>query len=181
MQSSGLPQDVSRYRNSFWWGWNNTTVPFEGTLGTLVPVLPVYGEHGHPGEPPVDRPLLNFSVPALYAAIPGADKLMIKVACAGHSMPWENRAKDLHYMTREWLKHTVVAGLMSGSHALDMNGTRSCPSLAISVGLPGKLGGFLCGDAGGRTCRGADAVVGFSRAFWVVDGQDGRRSAGRAG
>jgi hypothetical protein len=119
---SGVPEGVSRVRNSYWWGWNNTTVPFDGTLGTLVPVCIVYGEFDTQANHPSPNPLVDFSVPALYTAIAGADKLMIKVACAGHSMPWENRAKDLHHMTREWLKHTAVAGLKSGSYALDMNG-----------------------------------------------------------
>ncbi|WP_395372623.1 alpha/beta fold hydrolase [Streptomyces tubercidicus] len=119
---SGVSEGISRVRNSYWWGWNNTTVPFDGILGTLVPVCLVYGEFDTQAMHPSPIPLTDFSVPALYAAVPGADKLMIKVACAGHSMPWESRAKDLHHMTRDWLKHTAVAGHKSGSYALDTDG-----------------------------------------------------------
>lgn len=44
------------------------------------------------------------------------------LACADHMMPWENLAKDLHHMTRDWLKHTAVAGFKNGSYTLDANG-----------------------------------------------------------
>ncbi|MFD7907391.1 alpha/beta fold hydrolase [Kitasatospora sp. NPDC059722] len=120
--NSGVPEGVCRFRNSFWWGWNDATVPLDNTLGTVVPVLLVYGEDDTQAIHPTPDDRTNFSVPALYAAIPGTDKLMIRVACAGHQMVWENRAKDLHHMAREWLKHTAVDGLKSGSYALDTNG-----------------------------------------------------------
>ncbi|MFI9365545.1 alpha/beta hydrolase [Kitasatospora sp. NPDC053057] len=116
------PEGVSRVRNSYWWGWNNSTVPLDGTLGALVPVCLVYGEFDTQAMHPSPVPATDFSVPALYTAIPGTDKLMIEVACTGHMMPWENRAKDLHQMCREWLKHTAVAGFKSGSYTLDTAG-----------------------------------------------------------
>lgn len=120
---SGAPIGVSRVRNSFWWGWNNTTVPLDGILGTVVPVFLVYGKHDMQAMHPSPVAQLNFSVRDLYAAIPGADKLMIKVDATGHFMPWERRAKDLHHMAREWLGNTAVDGHKSGSYALDVNGT----------------------------------------------------------
>lgn len=127
---SGVSEGISRVRNSYWWGWNNTTVPFDGILGTLVPVCLVYGEFDTQAMHPSPIPLTDFSVPALYAAVPGADKLMIKVACAGHSMPWESRAKDLHHMTRDWLKHTAAfTTRAAATHSTWTATTRSRPSL----------------------------------------------------
>jgi pimeloyl-ACP methyl ester carboxylesterase len=112
------PSGVQRIRNSYWWGWNDTTVPLGGILGTLVPVFLTYGEFDTQAMHPSSNVLIDFSVPKLYNAIPGADKLMVKVTCAGHSMPWEQRAKTLHHMSREWLKHTAVDGLKNGSYVL---------------------------------------------------------------
>ncbi|MEV7024267.1 alpha/beta fold hydrolase [Kitasatospora sp. NPDC093558] len=119
---AGVPDGIGRFRNSFWWGWNDTTVPLDNTLGTTVPVLIVYGEFDTQAMHKSSDVRFNFWVPDLYAAIPGTDKLMIRVACAGHQMVWETRAKDLHTMSREWLKNRTVDGLKSGSYALDTNG-----------------------------------------------------------
>ncbi|MFJ8628632.1 alpha/beta hydrolase [Kitasatospora sp. NPDC093550] len=121
--SAGAPEGVCRFRNSFWWGWNNTTVPLDNILGTVVPVAIVYGEFDTQAMHPSADPRLNFSVPQLYAAIPGTDKLMIRLDCAGHQLVWETRAPCLHHIARQWLKHTAVDGHKSGKYALDMNGT----------------------------------------------------------
>jgi hypothetical protein len=74
----GSVEGVMRVRNPFLWGWNSTTVAFDGTLGGSVPVLIIYGE--------LDTPVAAspFSVPALYNAIPGSHKLLFRVACTGH-------------------------------------------------------------------------------------------------
>ncbi|MFF4486001.1 alpha/beta hydrolase [Streptomyces sp. NPDC001544] len=119
--SGGVPEGIARFRNSYWWGWNNATVPLDGTLGTLLPVFIVYGEFDTQANHPSSNPLTDFSVPALYQAVPGADKLMVRVSCAGHQMPWETRAKTLQHMSREWLKHSALDGLKNGSYVLDMN------------------------------------------------------------
>ncbi|MGP3947904.1 alpha/beta fold hydrolase [Streptomyces sp. 7N604] len=118
-----VPEGVMRFRNSFWWGWNSTTVPLDGTLGAAVPVLIVYGALDTQANTSPDLgPLLYFSVPALYKAIPGPKKLMFRVACAGHSMVWERQSKVLHRMSKQWLKHTTVEGLTNGSYDVDEDG-----------------------------------------------------------
>lgn len=115
----GRPEGVLRSRNAFWWGWNSTTVKLDGTLGQSVPVLIIYGEHDiQVAAPP-------FSVSALYNAIPGARKLMFKVACAGHFMNWERQAKVLHHISKQWLKCGAVDGFTSGSFFVDTAGNLS--------------------------------------------------------
>ncbi|WP_331765733.1 alpha/beta fold hydrolase [Embleya sp. NBC_00896] len=122
-KESGVAQGLVRIRNSYWWGWNSTTVPQDGTLGGTVPVLIVYGDLDTQANTPVSSgPLLHFSVPALYDAIPGPNKLMFRIACAGHSMVWERQSKVLHRMSRQWLKHTAVEGLAKGSFFVDEDG-----------------------------------------------------------
>jgi pimeloyl-ACP methyl ester carboxylesterase len=118
----GELQGVMRIRNSFWWGWNSATVPLDGILGGAVPVLIVYGDLDTQANTAPDLGLLHFSVPALYKAIPGPNKLMIRVACAGHSMVWERQYKVLHRMSRQWIRHRVVDGLTSGSFFLNEDG-----------------------------------------------------------
>lgn len=119
----GVAQGVNRIRNSYWWGWNSTTVPLHGTLGRDVPVCIVYGELDTQANTPVSSgPLLHFSVPALYDAVPGTKKLMFRVACTGHLMVWERQSKFLHHMSRQWLKHGTVEGLSSGSYFRDEDG-----------------------------------------------------------
>jgi pimeloyl-ACP methyl ester carboxylesterase len=119
--AGGVIEGVARFRNTYWWGWNDTTVPLDGTLGTLVPVFITYGEFDTQANHPSASSLTDFSVPKLYERIPGADKLMVKVTCAGHQMVWERRYKALQHMSRQWLKHTAVDGLKSGSYVLDAN------------------------------------------------------------
>ncbi|WP_081954490.1 alpha/beta fold hydrolase [Neobacillus niacini] len=118
----GRPEGVLRYRNAFWWGWNSTTVKLDGTLGQSVPVLIIYGEHDSQVTQTTSSPFTTFSVTALYDAIPGARKLIFKVACAGHSMVWERQAKVLHYISKQWLKRGSVVGLTNGSFFVDTGG-----------------------------------------------------------
>ncbi|MFD8780549.1 alpha/beta fold hydrolase [Streptomyces sp. NPDC059916] len=121
--ATGLPEGVSRWRFPYWWGWNSTTAPLHGTLGRRVPVFIVYGDLDTTANTPESSPdVLYFSVPALYAAIPGPRKLMIRVAGTGHQMNWEGQYKVLHGMSRQWLKDRTVDGFEEGSYFLDGNG-----------------------------------------------------------
>ncbi len=124
---SGRPEGVSRFRNGLNWGWNRTTAGQGGTLGGSVPVLIVYGEHDTTANttPPSSNPALNFSVPALYDAITGSRKLLVKMACAGHSLPWEVQHKNLHDLSKFWLKHMRVDGKTEGRFDMDENGAIS--------------------------------------------------------
>ncbi|MGW9032769.1 alpha/beta fold hydrolase [Streptomyces sp. NPDC055722] len=120
---TGQPVGVQRWRFPFWWGWNSTTVPLHGTLGGRVPVFIVYGDLDTTVNTPESSPdVFYFSVPALYAAIPGPRKLMIRVAGTSHPMIWESRHTVVHQMSRQWLKHRKVDGFDKGSYFLDENG-----------------------------------------------------------
>ncbi|MFF4011662.1 alpha/beta fold hydrolase [Streptomyces sp. NPDC001717] len=120
---AGPPQGLNRIRNSFWWGWNSTTVPLHGVLGDSVPVCIVYGEHDSTVNTAPNLGLLYFSVPELYKAIPGPNKLMFKIACAGHQAVWEKEAsKLLHTMSYHWLEFGKVEGATSGSYERDQDG-----------------------------------------------------------
>jgi pimeloyl-ACP methyl ester carboxylesterase len=112
-------EGVIRVRNPFLWGWNNTTVKFDSTLGGSVPVLIIYGEH--------DRQVIAnpFSVTALYDAIPGSSKLSFKVACSGHFMAWEGQRRVLHHISKQWLKHGLVDGFTTGRFFVDTEGNIS--------------------------------------------------------
>lgn len=116
---AGAPEGVMRVKNQYWWGWNSTTVPLDGTLGSDVPVLIIYGDLDSTVNTSPDLGLLYFSVPALYQAIPGDQKLMFRIACAGHQIVWEHKAKVVHNMSREWLKNGTVDDLAKGSFFLD--------------------------------------------------------------
>ncbi|MFE9930944.1 alpha/beta fold hydrolase [Streptomyces sp. NPDC005533] len=119
--ASGAPQGVLRYRNPFWWGWNKTGAKLHGVLGDKVPVLIAYGERDQTVQSPAGTvPFL--SVTELYKTIPGAKKLMFKVACAGHQIPWERASKHVHHLSREWLKHTAIEGHTQGSFLMDKEG-----------------------------------------------------------
>ncbi|MFE2289211.1 alpha/beta fold hydrolase [Streptomyces sp. NPDC059443] len=118
----GAPEGLNRVRNSYWWGWNSTTVPLHGILGGSVPVCLVYGEHDSIVNTAPDLGLLYFSVPELYKAIPGPNKLMIRMACMGHQAPWESQAKQLHTMSDHWLNQGKIEGATSGSYARDEDG-----------------------------------------------------------
>ncbi|MFF0085205.1 alpha/beta fold hydrolase [Streptomyces canus] len=119
---AGKPSGVMRVKNQYWWGWNSTTVPLDGILGSDVPVLIIYGDLDTTVNTPANLGLLHFSVPALYDAIPGAHKLMFRVACASHQIPWERQAMAVHKMSRQWLKDGTVESLAKGSYFLDEDG-----------------------------------------------------------
>ncbi|MGW0767016.1 alpha/beta fold hydrolase [Streptomyces sp. NPDC002676] len=124
----GTHEGVLRYRNTYWWGWNTQTVPIKdasGTpvLGEAVPVLIIYGDQDTQANTPATLPpVLHFSVPDLYEAVPGVQKLMFRYAGAGHSMVWERMSKPLHDMSKQWLKNRKVEGLTSGSYFRDIDG-----------------------------------------------------------
>ncbi|MEV7521015.1 alpha/beta fold hydrolase [Streptomyces sp. NPDC091371] len=116
---NGQVEGVNRQRQPFWWGWNKQTVPLHGVLGGTVPVLIVYGE--------LDETVTTagVSVTELYKTIPGAQKLMFKLACASHQMVWEGQRTLLHEMSKQWLKNTKVYGKSSGSFYVDKDGNHS--------------------------------------------------------
>ncbi|MFG2333266.1 alpha/beta fold hydrolase [Streptomyces sp. NPDC048604] len=120
-------QGLNRIRNFARWGWNNTTAAKGGVLGGSVPVLIVHGEFDKVAntKPPSTNPELNFSVPALYDAVAGSHKLLVTMACAGHSMPWEMQHKNLHNLSKHWLKHLKVDGKTHGVFEMDKNGVLS--------------------------------------------------------
>ncbi|WP_406063209.1 alpha/beta hydrolase [Streptomyces sp. NBC_01077] len=117
----------NRIRNFVRWGWNNTTAAQGGVLGGGVPVLIVYGEYDKQvnTSPPNPNPELNFSVPSLYNAVTGAHKLMVKLACAGHSVVWEMQHKNVHHLSKHWLKHLKVDGKTQGVFDMDTDGNLS--------------------------------------------------------
>ncbi|MET9855074.1 alpha/beta fold hydrolase [Streptomyces sp. NPDC006450] len=116
------PQGLSRIRNSYWWGWNSTTVKLHDVLGDKVPVCIVYGEHDSVVNTASNLGLQYFSVPELYRLIPKEKKLMFRLACAGHQAPWEGVANDIHTMSDHWLKHGKVEGETKGSFHRDEDG-----------------------------------------------------------
>ena len=81
-----------------------------------VPVLIVYGGED---KAATTAPL---SIVDLYNAIQGERKLMFKIACTGHYMPWESRFKDLHQISEQWLKNQSVRDHEKGSFLLTVNG-----------------------------------------------------------
>ncbi len=127
---SGQPEGVMRNRNAVWWGWNSNIVhtdPTAAVLGThRVPVLIVYGDLDTQAN---QTSPIELSVPKLYAAIQGnTNKLMFRIACTGHFMPWERQATVLHRMSEQWLRQPPpsqpprVFGLTSGSFFLNEEG-----------------------------------------------------------
>ncbi|MEU9861616.1 alpha/beta fold hydrolase [Streptomyces sp. NPDC047971] len=115
----GSPEGLNRIRNSYWWGWNSTTVPLHGILGDKVPVCIVYGEHDTIINTSPGLGLLYFSTSELYKKIPGPKKLMFRLSCAGHQIVWERKAKLLHTMSEHWLKDGKVFGETKGSFYRD--------------------------------------------------------------
>jgi pimeloyl-ACP methyl ester carboxylesterase len=120
----GPPEGLNRIRNFIRWGWNETTAAQGGVLGGSVPVLIAYGGHDTQvnTSPPNPNPELNFSVPSLYNAIEGAHKLMVKLACAGHSVQWEMQHKNVHNLSKHWLKHLKIDGKTQGIFDMNTNG-----------------------------------------------------------
>ncbi|MGW0120727.1 hypothetical protein [Streptomyces sp. NPDC003327] len=123
----GPPEGLNRIRNFVRWGWNKTTAGQGGVLGGDVPVLIVYGDRDSQvnTSPPNPDPELNFSVPALYNAVAGSRKLMVKLACAGHSVVWEQQHKNVHNLSKHWLKHLTVDGKTQGVFDMSTNGDLS--------------------------------------------------------
>jgi pimeloyl-ACP methyl ester carboxylesterase len=129
--SPGVYEGIHRFRNSYFWGWTNETVPYRDTsgnyvLGDRVPVAIVHGELDRTANTPPTvsvPPALRFSVPALYTAVGGPEKLMFQLEGAGHSVVWERPAEIVHDIAFQWLhnKHKVW-GLTSGSYYRDSLG-----------------------------------------------------------
>ncbi|MFJ9417717.1 alpha/beta fold hydrolase [Streptomyces sp. NPDC101227] len=122
--TAGAPEGVMRWRNSYWWGWNTSTAPHGSTLGNAVPVCIVYGDQDRTANTPEEMgPVLHFSVPKLYKAIQGANKLMFRVEGWDHNPVWEGKAaKDLQHMSWKWLKDKKVYGAETGSWVMDTDG-----------------------------------------------------------
>ncbi|MFF5937177.1 alpha/beta fold hydrolase [Streptomyces sp. NPDC012508] len=123
----GPPEGLSRVRNFVRWGWNRTTAAQGGVLGGSVPVLIVYGDADATvnTSPPSTNPELNVSVPALYDAVAGSHKLMVRLADAGHSLVWEVQHKNVHNLSKHWLKHLKVDGKTQGVFDMAVNGDLS--------------------------------------------------------
>ncbi|MFF0204820.1 alpha/beta fold hydrolase [Streptomyces sp. NPDC005017] len=115
------PEGVMRWRNTYWWGWNDSTAKLGSTLGGEVPVCIVYGDLDRTANTPeVLGPVLHFSVPKLYATILGDDKLMFRVEGWDHNPVWERKpAKTLHHMSWQWLEGKKVYGVDRGSWLMD--------------------------------------------------------------
>ncbi|GAA3080403.1 hypothetical protein GCM10017562_56870 [Streptomyces roseofulvus] len=123
----GPPTGFNRIRNFVRWGWNRTTAAQGGVLGGSVPVLIVYGDNDTQANtsPHNPDPELNFSVPELYDSIAGSHKLMVRLACAGHSVVWEMQHKNLHNLSKHWLDHLKVDGKTQGVFDMDPDGILS--------------------------------------------------------
>jgi pimeloyl-ACP methyl ester carboxylesterase len=115
-------EGLNRIRNFARWGWNKTTAGQGGVLGGSVPVLIAYGEYDRQVNTSSEDPEFNFSVPALYNAIAGNHKLMVKLDCAGHSLVWEMQHKNVHNLSKHWLKHLKVDGKTQGIFDMNTNG-----------------------------------------------------------
>ncbi|XUL92217.1 alpha/beta fold hydrolase [Streptomyces galilaeus] len=129
--SPGVYEGIHRYRNSYYWGWTNETVPYTDTggnyvLGDRVPIAIVHGDLDRTANTPASLPVippLRFSVPALYAAVAGPKKLMFQLEGAGHSVVWERPAEIVHEIAFQWLHNKgKVWGLTNGSYYRDVTG-----------------------------------------------------------
>src|SRR3989441_1802668 len=94
----GPSEGVMRVRSPFVWGWNRTTA-----ARISVPMLIIVGEFDRQVEA-----LAPHAVDSLYNTVPGANKLLFKVQCAGHFMVWERQRRVLHHISKEWLKHCAM-------------------------------------------------------------------------
>ncbi|MEU9715102.1 alpha/beta fold hydrolase [Streptomyces sp. NPDC047976] len=118
----GAPEGVMRWRNTYWWGWNDHTVGHGSTLGNAVPVCIVYGDQDTTANTPEALGQLHISVPKLYAKIPGKDKLMFRVEGWDHYPVWERKpAQVLQHMSWKWLDGKKVYGVERGSWLMDPN------------------------------------------------------------
>jgi len=109
------PEGVMRVRSFFPWGWTPAAAS-----RVSVPTLIIFGEFDSEGRaegfPVADNSFL------LYNTIPHDHKLLFKVTCAGHHMPWERQSKVLHNLSKQWLKHGAVEGFTNGSFFVDTEG-----------------------------------------------------------
>ncbi|MET7981710.1 alpha/beta fold hydrolase [Streptomyces sp. NPDC005281] len=123
----GPPEGLNRIRSFVRWGWNETTAGQGGVLGGDVPVLIVDGEHDRTANttPPSGNAELNFSVRALYDAITGPHKVMVRALGASHQMPWEQQHQNLHNLSTQWIKDQQVGGKTTGVFVMDKNGVIS--------------------------------------------------------
>ncbi|MER5429387.1 alpha/beta fold hydrolase [Streptomyces sp. NPDC002588] len=128
----GGAEGIHRYRNSYWWGWNNETAPYQNPTGThvlgdRVPLVIVHGELDRTVNTPAGSPVpptVRFSVPALYSAVKGPKKLMFQLEGAGHSVVWERAAEVVHEISRHWLQNKYrVWGHTGGSFYRAADGT----------------------------------------------------------
>ncbi|MFE3037887.1 alpha/beta fold hydrolase [Streptomyces canus] len=117
-----VDEGLNRIRVFGRWGWNRTTAARGGVLGDSVPVLIAYGEYDRQANASSEDPEFNFSVPALYDSITGDHKLMVKLDCAGHSVVWEMQHKNVHNLSKHWLKHLKVDGKSNGVFDMNTNG-----------------------------------------------------------
>ena len=109
------PEGVIRVRSFVPWGWNTETAS-----NVHVPVLLIFGELDTEGRAEGFPVAVNSSL--LYDTLPGSHKLLFKVGCAGHFMPWERQAKVLHQISKQWLKHGAVEDFTSGKFFVDAEG-----------------------------------------------------------
>jgi len=113
--ADSAPEGMMRVRSFVPWGWNAETAS-----NVHVPVLIVFGELDSEAR------LEGFPVAVnsflLYDTIPERHKLLFKVGCSGHFMPWERQAKVLHHISKQWLKHGAVEEFTSGRFFIDAEG-----------------------------------------------------------
>ena len=92
-----------------------------------MPVCIIYGDQDRTANTLEDMgPVLHFSVPKLYRAIPGGNKLMFRVEGWDHNPVWERKANQtLQHMSLKWLEDKKVYGVQSGSWFRDSDGVLS--------------------------------------------------------
>jgi len=110
-----VPEGVMRVRSFFPWGW---TPPIASKVS--VPTLVIFGEFDSEGRAEGFPVAVNSLL--LYDTIPHDHKLLFKVACSGHYMPWERQSKVLHHISKEWLKQAAVEGFATGKFVVDREG-----------------------------------------------------------
>jgi len=108
-------EGVMRARSFFPWGWTPAAAS-----RVSVPALIIFGEFDTEGTKEGFPVAANSSL--LYDTIPHDHKLLFKVACAGHHMPWERQSKVLHHISKQWLKHGAVEGFTNGKFFIDREG-----------------------------------------------------------
>jgi pimeloyl-ACP methyl ester carboxylesterase len=109
------PQGVLRVRSFVPWGWGAETAS-----NVRVPVLIIFGDLDTEGRAEGFPVAVNSFL--LYDTIPERHKLLFKVGCTGHFMPWERQAKVLHHISKQWLKHGAVEEFTSGRFLIDTEG-----------------------------------------------------------